>query len=300
MRRSGSFNLYALGFDLHSEAPSILRRATAAFRGVDDSWDFTDEPRHRRVRGEYYQSLGASATHPAPLLQISPILGGALDDYLASRVFAGWAAKEGFCAFFLYQEEFVLAPERGGRELDESLLRSIVENVQALRLLASRPEIDRRKLGSFGISLGAIKNVLLAAAAPELKGNILCMGGASFADILRDSREGLVQRYFRERGAITGQSKQEIVEDIRRNLTDPLDVAPYVDPRRVILFLASLDDKVPYATGLNLYRALGCPELHVFPVGHYTAMVTAPLAARWGFDWLRRRFESFGEADVRP
>ena len=56
--------------------------------------------------------------------------------------------------------------------------------------------------------------------------------------------------------------------------------------------LGSLDNKVPYSTGLTLYHALEEPELHVYPVGHYTGMIIAPRAATIGFEWLRRRFES--------
>ena len=56
------------------------------------------------------------------------------------------------------------------------------------------------------------------------------------------------------------------------------------------MVLGSLDNKVPYATGLALHAELGYPELQVYPLGHYTGIVAAPSAARLGFAWLRDRF----------
>ena len=47
----------------------------------------------RTVTGEYYEPLEASPERPVPLLQVSPILGGAEDGYLASRTCAAWATE---------------------------------------------------------------------------------------------------------------------------------------------------------------------------------------------------------------
>ena len=267
----------------------------------DEEQDSSDnrEAQDNLVRGEYFQIQSATADHPEPLLQISPILGATMDNYLATRIFGGWANKVGFSYFFLYQEEILLAPERSAADLERLLLKTTRENIQGLHLLAARPEIDESRLGSFGISMGAIKNVLIAAVEPRLKGSILCLAGGNFARILRNSRENMVLNYFRDRKKHNGWTREQIIEDFEKNLqTDPILVAPYVDPKKVFMFLGSLDDKVPYATGLHLHQQLGQPELHVFPVGHYTAMVTAPLAARLGFDWLREKFEGGGETET--
>lgn len=104
------------------------------------------------VEGEYYQVLHATSDSPAPLVQVAPILGGAIDDYLLTRVFATWAAAEGCSSFFIYQEEIVLKPDRDGAALEEMLRRTTIENLQALDLFSARPEVDASRLGCFGVS----------------------------------------------------------------------------------------------------------------------------------------------------
>lgn len=253
----------------------------------------TGDDRHPEVTGEYLQTLGAGPGEPAPLLQISPILGGALNDYLATRVFAGWAGDAGFSAFFLYQDEEILQPELDAAGIAELMSRTTRENIQALHLLAALPEVDGERLGCFGISLGAIKNVPLLAAEPRLKGGILCLAGGNLPEIFALSRENLVLRYLRKREVEYGKSQSETVEDLRRHVDrDPLRLARFVGPERVLLFLGSLDDKVPYRLGLALYHALGRPELYVLPFGHYTGMIAAPFAADEGFRWMGGRWSA--------
>lgn len=242
------------------------------------------------VTGEYYEPLDASPERPVPLLQVSPILGGAESGYSASRTFAVWATQSRLAAFFLYQEESIMALDFDGGDLERRLISTTHENLQAIELMIERPEIDADRLASLGISMGAIKNVLLVAAEPRLTANVLCLVGGNFPEIIRDSREPLVLEYIRARARV-GVSKEGVVDDLSKQLvSDPLDVAPYVDPRRVLLFLASIDDKVPYRNGIALHRALGRPELHVLPVGHYTSLVFAPHVAEASFDWIVARF----------
>lgn len=252
---------------------------------------------HPIVEGEYYQVTTATPDSPAPLVQVAPILGGALDDYLLTRVFASWAAQEGCSSFFVYQEEIVLQPERGGASLERVLRRTTIENVQALELFASRPEADATRLGCFGVSMGAIRNVLLLAVEPRLRGGILLLGGADLARIVRHSHEPLVLDYLEGRARL-GMSRDEVVADLSAQIvSDPIHVARYVGPERVLMVLGSLDNKVPYPAGLALHAELGFPELHVYPLGHYTGILAAPSAARLGFEWLRGRFASLSASE---
>ncbi len=239
------------------------------------------------IRGEFFQLVTATADSPGPLVQISPILGGAINDYLLTRIITSWAVEAGFSCFFVYQDEEILDPELDASGIEDLIARTTRENIQAIDVFASRPEIDEKRLGCFGISLGAIKNVLLLAAEPRLRGGIFCLSGGNLPRIFELSREPLVEEYLEKRSKLTGLRREEILADLGDNLgLDPLDVAPFVGADRAIVFLGSLDDKVPYATGLRLYHSLGKPELYVLPIGHYTGMVAAPWVADLGFEWL--------------
>jgi hypothetical protein len=244
-----------------------------------------------RVDGEYYRSLEIPAGARGPLILVSPILAGSADDYLTSRVFCRWACAEGMSAFFLHQAEGILSTRRDGVDLEYLLRESVQDNIRALDLLAGRPEVDAARLGSFAISLGAIKNVLLIAVEPRLAANVLCLAGADLAGILLESREGGVERYVERRLEREGLTREELAEDIRHSVaSEPGDMATAIANDRVLLFLGSLDNKVPFANGLLLYERLGRPETHILPLGHYTGVLAAPYAAKRAFRFYRSRF----------
>jgi hypothetical protein len=191
-----------------------------------------------------------------------------VDNYLACRVFAHWAAREGFSSFYVHQDEIILTADRDGIVLERLWRDSTLDNIKALDLLAQLPEVDAERLGSLGISLGAIRNVVLLAVEPRLRANVLCLGGAGLSKILATSRENLVLRYIRGREAADGITREQVGQDLDAFVrSDPAVFAPYVANDRTLLFLGAIDNKVPYAAGLDLYEGLGRPEALLHPVG---------------------------------
>jgi hypothetical protein len=245
----------------------------------------------RVVEGEYWRTLRLPDGARSPLIVDSPILGGAKDGYLADRVFSKWAAGAGLSIFYLHQDADILSAERDAFELDRLLRENILSYRKALDLLLrERPETDPDRLGSFGISLGALKNVVLIAVEPRLRANVLCLAGGDLPRILVESRERMVLRYLERRKARDGLEPGEVAAELRRDLlAEPLVFARYIPPESTLLFLGTLDDKVPYSTGLELREALGRPALRTFPLGHYTGLLAAPFAARRGFAWVKDR-----------
>jgi hypothetical protein len=253
----------------------------------------------KTVEGTFYRSRKVPSGHPSPLVLCSPILAGAAGDYLECRVFSRWACARGLSTFYVHQEEDILAGWRDGVEFERLFRENIQDNLRALDLFVARPDIDPERLGTLGISLGGIKNVVLIAVEPRFRGNVLCLAGADLPAILGRSEERRVLRYVRARMEREGLTREEVVADLRANvLSEPARFAESVASDRVLLFLGSLDDKVPYDTGLLLREKLGEPETYIIPVGHYTAILVAPYAARRAFAFLRR---SFGlPSAVRP
>ncbi|RMG17325.1 MAG: hypothetical protein D6731_04335 [Planctomycetota bacterium] len=78
--------------------------------------------------------------------------------------------------------------------------------------------------------------------------------------------------------------------------SEPFVLAPYVDPRRMLLFTTRHDSSVPSFTQERLLEALDCPERDSLPTGHCSAIVYLPwilsrarefLCARLGlFSWI--------------
>ena len=103
----------------------------------------------------------------------------------------------------------------------------------------------------------------------------------------REAAEGLPRDDFAGDFAGTSGVCAEIARSLR---AEPGRFAPGISNDRVLLILGSLDDKVPYATGLELRDRLGEPETIVIPLGHYTGIIAAPFAAGDMFEYFRRRF----------
>src|SRR5262249_16910192 len=85
------------------------------------------------------------------------------------------------------------------------------------------------------------------------------------------------------------------VEEAERQLRellkfDPLRYAPYVDPRKVLLVLASYDTVVPIEKGLELKKVMGNPETILIPANHYSPVLSIPYTKRQSFDFFEKRF----------
>jgi len=244
------------------------------------------------VVGEYYRARGHGAAEPLPLIVVAPILAGPVDDYLASRFLCRGACARGFSAFFLHQERLIFDPSRDALDLEAWLRSNVRQNGAVLERLVELPEIDGERVGSFGVSLGAIKNVAWIAAQPRLRASVLALGGAGMADMVISSRERLVDRYARGRLERDGVGRGEVRDEVGRWLvSEPEVLARGIDSGDVLLILARYDDKVPFAGGLRLRAALGDPLTRVVPLGHYTSIALAPWMLARGLDFLEERLD---------
>ncbi|MFN0059428.1 MAG: alpha/beta hydrolase family protein [Planctomycetota bacterium] len=250
--------------------------------------------RYHTIHGELYLPTGAGLF---PLIAVSPILGGAWTDYLDCRMFGAAAVRSGYGAYFLHQDAVLLKPRTGAVELERSLRCWVTDMIVTLDELVAHYPIDARQLGTFGLSLGAIRNVLLAAAEPRFRAHVFGIGGGGMWRLLRDSGEKNVRRYIARRSECLQRPEQEVLAELRRGvLSEPLLLARTIDPRHVLMFLAQQDHTVPYACGLHLYDALGQPELRLSPLGHYTSILLLPWVSRWAMDFYRRRFTATEES----
>ena len=246
----------------------------------------------KTVTGTYYRTRRAPPGARPPLIVVSPILAGPVDDYLASRFLSWQATKAGLSTFFLHQETVILRPERDAVGLEAFLRESVRDNIKALDLFVELPEVDPSRLGSIGVSLGAIRGVVLLACEKRLRASVLALAGADLASMVRTSEESLVLRYLGGRAAREGMSREEVAAEIGRWLvSDPLHLAPAVETERVLLVLGRFDTHVPYENGLLLRRTLGEPETYILPWGHYSSVLAAPWAAATAIRWLAARLE---------
>lgn len=235
---------------------------------------------NRTIALDYFRPPGDGAR---AVILILPILGG---DYPLEHHFARYFVRHGYAAVLLRREKIPKTALL--EELNAMLRQSIIDARQALDWIESRPELDARRIGLFGISMGAIRGALLVPLDPRIRAATLGMPGGDLPWIISQSREpGLMKRreaLLKEEGI----TETQFAERLRLVMTlDPLAVAPAVDPGKVLLVLAACDTNVPFKKGWELRKAMGKPETVLLPTGHYTALFYVPyikLACRRFFD----------------
>jgi dienelactone hydrolase len=228
------------------------------------------DPENNTVHAEYFQPQGAGKR---PAVIVLHILGA---DFALSRYLAARLADRGVAALFLklpyYGER---RPKEGSKRfLSTDIERSVLAMRQGVcdirrgaAWLASRPEVDPQKLGVTGISLGGIVSAVAVAVDPTLNRGAFLLAGGGLADILWEMPEGA---RYRRLWIESGRTKADL-EALTRPY-DPLTYAGRLRGKRVVMLAGSVDEVVPPAAAMALWRAAGEPPIHWYDCGHYSAV----------------------------
>ena len=222
---------------------------------------------------------------------VLPIQGG---DYEVSTLFAESFAKKGYQvlrferrAEWLEADRDVAALGPLAAQYRQDILRGIDH------WLSAGPSAPER-LGLFGVSMGAMTGVGIAAHDPRVEASVLCIGGADLADILMTANDEEVNLYRNDLAARLGVSEPELRPMLAAAL-DPYDsarAAPKVAADRTLFIAARFDAVVRWKNSVRLWESLGRPKRVVLPTGHYSAVVFVPyirlIARRWFDRFLLR------------
>jgi hypothetical protein len=230
---------------------------------------------------ELYWTPGASPSSPQPLVLLTPPTEAAF----AARYLAARFARRGVHGAVIVPEKPFLETHLAPAQVEARLRGAVVVARTAVRALGELPEVDAGQLHYLGVSAGGIFGGVLLAVEPAIRRGVLILTGGDLPRIVAESEEGSVVRYraaWKARGVDAEPLRRGLARDVR---TDPLRLARFVDPRRVLLFLGAGDTVVPVATGLELRAALGSPETYLLAGNHDSASVC--------FGFILRRSERF-------
>jgi hypothetical protein len=225
---------------------------------------------HRLLELDYYRPLG---TNRAAVIVVLPIIGGG---YPLERHFSAYFARRGFAVILVRRDRLKKILE-DTHEINETLRQAAIDARQAIDWIETRPELDTSRVGAFGISMGGIRAAFLAPLEVRIRAAAIGLAGGDLPYVIAHSREGGIVRRREPYLQKHGMTKEEFERKLRGTLTcDPLDVAPSIDPDKVLLVLATFDTAVPSKKGFELRRAMGKPETIIVPTGHYTALLFLP------------------------
>lgn len=225
---------------------------------------------------------------PRPLVLISPILGNRT---LLVGPFAQAFSRAGLHAAIVQRKDLAFDPEISVARAEDEVRLLVMRSRQALDWLLTQDAVDASRVGTFGISAGAVVSSMVAGADPRTSAHVWLLGGGPLSDVMVHTAEAEYRNYTSAALRASGLRLSQIRDDLRASIrTDPLRLASRVAREDVLLVLARFDRSVPYRYGLALWRALGKPERIICPFGHYTSLVLLPWLREQAFRFFQQRF----------
>lgn len=235
------------------------------------------------VEFEWFES---TAPGRRPAILFNPILGG---DYPLERGICRYFARHGFHVALMHRKTLKISPEHSVEHLELLLRQGIIRIRQVVDWMCACDRVDPKRLGSFGISMGGMASTMAAAVEPRLSVHVVALAGGSLADIIATSHDQLLTKPRRRYLARNHMDLKTMEQLLRTQVkTDPIRLAPYVDSRRLYLFIALADRTIGTTNALRLWRALGRPTTTFIPFGHYTAYLSLPYIQKAGLRFFQR------------
>ena len=270
------FRLGAHRFDYTAE---LLKESSRVrkYRVLFPSPVHTEVEANNTIPGVYMQPREGAL---GPGVIVLHILGG---DFALSESIAHHLASNGIPALFVkmpyYGER--RSPTRNKmittnpHESAEGMRQGVLDIRQATAWLASRPEIDERRLGITGISLGGIMSALAAGIEPRLTSCAIYLAGGDFANVLWHHEDGKAAA-FRRAWQEAGGDQKTFAEILRP--VDPCTYGHCLAGRRILMVNATEDEVIPRASTDALLQSIEVPTDAVWhQAGHYSVAGYLPI-----------------------
>ncbi len=226
---------------------------------------------------------------PVPGVIVLHILGG---DFNLSRLFCAALAEKGVAAMFLKMPYYGPRQQPGvmrrmispnPEETVEGMTQAILDIRRATAFLETQKEIDPKRLGIFGISLGGITGALATTAEPRLQNCCYLLAGGDLGKVVLESKE---LEKIRKELKFTADDEEKFRAVL--DAIDPVRYAGSVKGKRILMLNAKSDEIIPKACTESLWVAFGKPEIVWYDGGHYSV-------ARHLLDAMRRTTDFFAE-----
>jgi dienelactone hydrolase len=226
-------------------------------------------PENNTVHAEYYCPQ-APGRYPAVI-----VLDITAGDQSLSRTISTWLARNRIAALFVQMAYY--GPRRPTNsklrlimaDIDHSLgaIRQTVLDLRAAGAwLASRSEVDSKRIGILGTSLGSFMAALAAEMDPRFGRVVVLLGGGGVVDAYYDHPKATPYRKLYE---ALGGTKEKLAR--RLAVADPLTCAAKLKERRLLMIAGKRDEIVSPAMAEALWSASGRQKIVWFDCTHYGA-----------------------------
>jgi dienelactone hydrolase len=231
----------------------------------------TPHAENNTVHAEYYRPKAEGRFPGVIVLDITA------GDQSLSRTLSTCLAQKGIAALFVQMAYYGPRRPPGSPlrlimpDIDHSLnaIRQTVLDLRAAAAwLASRPEIDARRLGIMGTSLGSFLAALTAEMEPRLGRVAVLLGGGGVVDAYYDHPRAAPYRKLYES---LGGTKEKLKERIAP--ADPLTCAANLKNRRLLMLAAKRDEIVSPKMAEALWKTSGRQKIVWYDCTHYGAIL---------------------------
>lgn len=236
----------------------------------------TATPENNTVHAEYYLPSGKG---PFPGVIVLDITAG---NQNLSRYLSIFLAQKKIAALFVQMAYY--GPRRPPGSKLRLLMPNIEHSLSAIRQtvldlraagawMEARPEIDGKRLGIMGTSLGSFLAALTAEMEPKLGRVAVLLGGGGVVDAYYDHPQAAPYRRVYE---ALGGTKAKLVQIIAP--ADPLTCAANLRQHKLLILAGKRDNIVPPKMAEALWKASGRQKIVWFDCTHYGAIVYLPTA----------------------
>jgi dienelactone hydrolase len=203
-----------------------------------------------------------SGTGPFPLLVMQHGAGSEKEAEYITKPAEYWAEREGWAVLAID------APHHGERtqvpfdrqalfqypyRWRDHAIQTAQDLMRALDYAATRPELDPKRLGYIGFSMGTILGVAFVALDQRIKAAVFNIGGSVTLTRLQQ---------------FSGQVGEDV--ELIAELVDSAAYAPLIAPRPVLMINGTKDEVVSPEVAQRLFDALNEPKrIEWFEGGHY-------------------------------
>jgi cephalosporin-C deacetylase-like acetyl esterase len=178
----------------------------------------------------------------------------------------------------------------------DALIQTVIDLRRAVDYLETRSEIDPKRIGYIGASMGGILGAMFAGVDDRVQAPILLVAGGNWKMMMDKS----VLSLFRENRE--SQAAKEIERAMKAmDIVDPIHWVGRISPRPVLMINGDADDVVPVEANRALHEAAREPKKIVwYKGGHVPPPTELPNVLNTVMDWLNQHLkaQAKGERDA--
>jgi dienelactone hydrolase len=272
--------------------PPVSPRFNLELKEKNDKWlryavDFpvarpTKHKEHNIAFGDYYQPINGDNF---PLV----ILVHGMGDHstFPCRLLARDLAKRGIASFILYlvfhssrmpkaiKSKF---PNLTEEEWFEGYQSSVIDVRQVLDWATGNSQINKEQIAIIGISLGGMVSAISMGVDKRICAGVLTISGGNYEsdtwlrracpDWTEEQYADAQKAYRRYLAEVAKKGFENVEPPKKTYLTDPMTFASYLRKRPLLMINATLDERIPRQATLDLWEAVGRPEIKWLPGTH--------------------------------